>query len=75
MVKLNPCECGPAFLIRMNRSCWMRLIPTRRLYYCARCDMEMFLTRDCMQGIAIAESSRSPLAAPTPVGSETSVIG
>lgn len=73
MVRLTTCDCGPAFLIRANRSGWMRLISSRRLYYCARCDTEMFVTRKHM--VASAESGRPPLAALPPDVHETSVLG
>jgi hypothetical protein len=61
MVRLKTCDCGPAFLIRTNRSWWMRWIPSRRLYYCARCDSEMFLTREALGNFA-TQTTRAPLS-------------
>lgn len=74
MMRLKTCDCGPAFLIRINGSWWMRLMTTRRLYYCARCDTELFLTRRHLHG-AGADSSRPALSSSPSIAQDTSLQG
>jgi hypothetical protein len=45
-MRLNPCDCGVCYLVRMNRSLWMRLVPARRHYYCVRCRSSQLLSRE-----------------------------
>lgn len=73
MVRLTTCDCGPDFLIRMNRSWWMRLIPERRFYYCARCDTEMFLSRSHVGSIG-AEPSRPALSPAASIAHDTGLL-
>lgn len=70
MVKVTLCECGPAYLLRTNRSWWMRLIRSRRLYYCARCDLEMFLTRDALRSLVPDTTTPAPISM-SPAGAQT----
>ncbi|HET8745072.1 MAG TPA: hypothetical protein VFM98_05680 [Ramlibacter sp.] len=44
-LRLTPCSCGLQYLVRMNRAPWMRLVPTRRHYFCAKCKQPQFLPR------------------------------
>lgn len=44
-MRLTPCECGPEYLVRLNREGWMRWIPTRRHYFCAKCKERQLLPR------------------------------
>lgn len=75
MVRLKRCDCGPAFLTRMNRSWWMRLLTSRRLYYCAKCDTELFITRRHLNESASVESTRPALATPPSTAHEASLFG
>ena len=52
MVKLTTCGCGMASLVRLRRSWWMRLMPNRRRYYCARCDSDLLVDRRDVAGLA-----------------------
>ena len=45
MLRLTPCHCGLQYLVRLNRAAWMRLWPTRRHYFCAKCKHRQFLPR------------------------------
>lgn len=45
MLRLTPCACGIQYLVRLNRATWMRLIPTRRHYFCAKCKTTQLLPR------------------------------
>ena len=44
-MKLTPCSCGLQYLVRLNRALWMRCIPTRRHYFCAKCKPRQLLPR------------------------------
>lgn len=44
-MRLTPCDCGVTWLVRMNRSFWMRLLPARRHYFCVRCRSAQLLSR------------------------------
>jgi len=43
------CGCEVRFLVRLDRRLWMRLVPGRRHYYCARCKAHQFLSRHCVR--------------------------
>lgn len=58
MVKLTPCGCGARNLVRIDRSFWMRLVPTRRYYFCPVCRSNQFLSRKAV--------TRALLSAPPP---------
>jgi hypothetical protein len=45
-MRLTPCDCGVSWLVRMNRSFWMRLLPARRHYFCVRCRSAQLLSRE-----------------------------
>ena len=44
-MRLNLCDCGVAYLVRLNRSFWMRFVPGRRHYFCVRCKAHQLLSR------------------------------
>ncbi len=44
-MRLTPCGCGVTFLVRLNRSFWMRWVPGRRHYYCVCCKSHQLLSR------------------------------
>ena len=44
-MKLSLCDCGVAYLVRLNRSLWMRFVPGRRHYFCVRCKEHQLLSR------------------------------
>ncbi|HEY0825220.1 MAG TPA: hypothetical protein VGD76_15645 [Ramlibacter sp.] len=44
-MRLTPCDCGVSWLVRMNRTFWMRLLPGRRHYFCVRCKSAQLLSR------------------------------
>lgn len=71
-MKLTLCECGPAYLMRINRSFWMRWVPNRRLYYCTRCDAEMFLTR---VGLRRSSAPSGPAALAQGDSADTPIFG
>jgi hypothetical protein len=52
MLKLTTCGCGTASLVRLRRSWWMRLLPNRRRYQCARCGADLLLDRRDIYGLA-----------------------
>ena len=45
MLRLTPCDCGSQYLVRLNRMAWMRIVPTRRHYFCAKCRDRQFVPR------------------------------
>lgn len=45
-MRLNPCGCGLGYLVRLNRTFWMRFVPGRRHYYCVRCKSHELLSRE-----------------------------
>jgi hypothetical protein len=44
-MRLSLCDCGVAYLVRLNRSFWMRFVPGRRHYFCVRCKSHQLLSR------------------------------
>lgn len=44
-MRFTPCACGMQYLVRLDRQPWMRLIPTRRHYFCAKCKNRQLLPR------------------------------
>ena len=44
-MRLTLCDCGVAYLVRLNRSFWMRFVPGRRHYFCVRCKSHELLSR------------------------------
>lgn len=44
-MQLTPCGCGVTYLVRLNRTLWMRLLPGRRHYFCVRCKAHQLLSR------------------------------
>ena len=44
-MRLTLCNCGVAYLVRLNRSFWMRFVPGRRHYFCVRCKSHQLLSR------------------------------
>jgi len=45
MLRFTPCACGTQYLVRLDRHAWMRLVPTRRHYFCAKCKETQFVPR------------------------------
>ena len=45
MLKLSSCGCGPEFLVRIERSWWMRIFTWKRLYFCTQCRRRLFIAR------------------------------
>ena len=56
-MRLNLCNCGVAYLVRLNRSFWMRFVPGRRHYFCVRCKSHQLLSR---QGLRAAFPTLAP---------------
>lgn len=48
-MRLTLCDCGVAYLVRLNRSFWMRLVPGRRHYFCVRCKSHALLSRQALR--------------------------
>jgi hypothetical protein len=48
-MRLNLCDCGVAYLVRLNRSFWMRFVPGRRHYFCVRCKSHQLLSRHALR--------------------------
>ncbi len=48
MVKLVPCGCGPAHLVRIERSWWMRSVVGRRLYFCTQCRSRLLIPKPAL---------------------------
>jgi hypothetical protein len=44
-MRVTLCDCGVAYLVRLNRSFWMRFVPGRRHYFCVRCKAHQLLSR------------------------------
>lgn len=65
----TPCDCGLRFLVRLNRTFWMRLVPGRRHYYCVRCSSHELLAREGLRRLfptapaelLVAETAPAPL--------------
>jgi len=45
MLKFGPCGCGPEFLVRIERTWWMRVFTWKRLYFCTQCRRRLFMAR------------------------------
>lgn len=45
MLRFTSCRCGIEYLVRLRREAWMKLIPTRRHYFCAKCKDTQFTPR------------------------------
>lgn len=45
-MRLTLCDCGVAYLVRLNRTAWMRFVPGRRHYFCVRCKSHQLLSRN-----------------------------
>jgi hypothetical protein len=62
-MKLSPCACGVQHYARVQRSGWMRLFDSRRLYFCQQCTTVAFLRRDEVDRMLIdAAAARVPEA-------------
>jgi hypothetical protein len=48
-MRLTLCDCGVAYLVRLNRTGWMRFVPGRRHYFCVRCKSHQLLSRSNLQ--------------------------
>jgi hypothetical protein len=48
-MRLTLCTCGVAYLVRLNRSFWMRFVPGRRHYFCVRCKSHELLSRHSLR--------------------------
>jgi hypothetical protein len=60
--------------MRANRSGWMRLVRNRRLYYCAKCDAEMFLTRQALGTGSGSATAMRPMSPRPDLARERSVL-
>lgn len=58
MLRLVPCGCGADYLVRIERSWWMRVFAWRRLYFCTQCRSRLLIRKP-------------PLAPPGGGGSES----
>ena len=47
---LKKCGCDYDGLVRAPRSGWMRLFPSRRLYFCRNCKSSIFANRLSIEG-------------------------
>ena len=47
---LDKCDCDWNDLSRIPRNWWMRLFPSRRLYFCAGCKTRLFARRSTIEG-------------------------
>lgn len=45
------CECEVRFLVRRDPDAWMKLVPGRRPYYCARCHQNQLLSESSLRGL------------------------
>ena len=68
MLRITPCSCGEQYLVRLNRSTWMRFVPGRRHYFCAKCKQRQWLPRRAfaswwLPAAPEASSSMGPLEA------------
>ena len=45
-MRLTLCDCGVAYLVRLDRTAWMRFVPGRRHYFCVRCTSHQLLSRN-----------------------------
>jgi hypothetical protein len=50
-MKFSLCNCGVRYLVRANRSYWMRLFIGRRHFFCVRCRSNQLLSREKLQQI------------------------
>lgn len=57
-MRLSPCECDPAQLVRVGRARWMRLIPGSGLYQCRACGATMLLQRSRVDDHRIRAAQR-----------------
>jgi hypothetical protein len=44
-ILFQKCDCDWKDLARVHRAWWMRLFPSRRLYFCAICKSEIFVNK------------------------------
>jgi hypothetical protein len=48
-MKFSLCGCGIRYLVRMDRTFWMRLVPGHRHYYCVHCKAHLLLSRRALR--------------------------
>jgi hypothetical protein len=62
VLRLTACCCGARNLVRVDRSFWMRLVPTRRHYYCPLCRSNQFLSwRAVLRALEVAPAAPPPV--------------
>jgi hypothetical protein len=68
-MRLTLCDCGVAYLVRLNRSLWMRFVPGRRHYFCVRCKSHQLLSRNGLQRAfpTLPAQMHAPGTAPAPL--------
>lgn len=66
MLRFTACTCGMQYLVRLNADAWMKVIPTRRHYFCAKCRTRQFVPRKSLVSWWLP-SNRVPLEAQPPM--------
>ncbi|HET8747635.1 MAG TPA: hypothetical protein VFM98_18700 [Ramlibacter sp.] len=69
-MRLSLCDCGVAYLVRLNRSFWMRFVPGRRHYFCVRCKTHQLLSRQGLRQAFPALPTQMDTSATAPAALE-----
>lgn len=69
-MRLTLCDCGVAYLVRLNRSFWMRFVPGRRHYFCVRCKSHQLLSRQALRRAFPALPPQMDISATAPAALE-----
>ena len=60
-MRFTPCTCRAEHYGRIQRSAWMHLFPSRRLYHCLACDTVLFIRPvDAATGSASPTDTEAP---------------
>jgi hypothetical protein len=65
VLRFTACDCGARGLVRVERSFWMRLVFTRRHYYCPSCRANLLLSRRAVLAALAAPPAPRELPLPT----------
>ena len=69
-MRLTLCNCGVAYLVRLDRSFWMRFVPGRRHYFCVRCKSHELLSRNGLRRAFPTLPRQMDIAATAPAALE-----
>lgn len=69
-MRLTLCDCGVAYLVRLNRSFWMRFVAGRRHYFCVRCKSHELLSREALRRAYPTLPRQMDIAATAPAALE-----